>query len=255
MNQFTHVGLYVPGSNNFSLNHPTRTTAEGGTLFPVLCEEVLPGDLWRYSNSCLARLAPMVTPVMDNIDVSFQAFFVPNRQLWTNWEKFMENPVPNETTPVAPYLDSMDVPVGSLQDYMGCPTNLAYDEATGSTFTQHEGIDYVSALPFAAYQKCFIDWYQPVNLGTKAKFTPLSDGLNSKIGRLTLQRRGWQHDYFTAASSSPQAGQPVVVPLGDAAPVKWDSTNPNTFIRNSATGALMANDNLETGATGQLNRS
>lgn len=250
MNQFTHVGLFVPGSNNFALNHSTRVSVDGGRLFPVLCEEVLPGDVWRYNNTTLTRLTPMVTPAMDDIDISYQAFFIPNRLIWPNWEKFMENPIPSETTPVHPYITGIPVQVGDLGDYMGLPTTEVYDDANGGVFQQYEELGDISALPFAAYQKVWHDWFQPVNIGTKLEFKPLTDGNNNAdIANLyALRRRGWQHDYFTAASIAPQAGQPVVVPIGDSAPVVYDNPSGNPgFMRtgNNTNPPVTANDPLE----------
>jgi hypothetical protein len=221
MNQFTHVGLYVPGSNTFSLSHEHKFSCDAGFLIPTLMEEVLPGDTFSYSNSCLARLTPMVNPVMHKIDVSFQSFFVPSRIIWANFPKFMEQTLPDESSPVAPYFSNVVINVGDLGDYMGLPTAQVYDESTGGLRTQYDVLDKISALPFAAYQKVFSDWYQPVNLGPVIPFTPLTDGANTYANYSDKQRRGWQHDYFTAASISPQAGEPVIIPLGESAPINY----------------------------------
>ena len=51
-------------------------------------DEVLPGDSFKLSMTTFARLATPVVPVMDNLYCDAFFFFVPNRLIWDNWERF-----------------------------------------------------------------------------------------------------------------------------------------------------------------------
>ena len=40
-----------------------------GELVPILCEEVVPGDSFRIRAETFIRMAPMIAPVMHNVNV------------------------------------------------------------------------------------------------------------------------------------------------------------------------------------------
>ena len=75
--------------SKFNLGHYKLLTCKMGQLVPVTWFEALPGDTIEHATSALVRCAPLATPVMHPIQVRFHHFFVPNRLLWANWEKFI----------------------------------------------------------------------------------------------------------------------------------------------------------------------
>ena len=155
--------------------------------------------------SALARLATLIHVPMDNMFLESFFFFVPNRLVWDNWQKFMgeqENPgdsvdflIPQVVTTPA---------VGSIMDYMGLPTGTELS---------------VSALPQRAYRKIWNDWFRDENINqSDTVFT--DDGPDSLINGGTLNKRGKRHDYFTSSLPFPQKGPGVDLPLGVRADVK-----------------------------------
>ena len=70
-----------------------------------------------------------IQPVMHRCKVDFHAFFVPNRLLWENFEKFQAYDTLNDI-PVHPYIDAgnidcnpdLKIEAGSLMDYLDVPT-------------------------------------------------------------------------------------------------------------------------------------
>ena len=72
----------------FNRNHMFKTTFNSGYLVPIYVDEVLPGDSFKMSMTTFARLATPVVPVMDNLYCDVFFFFVPNRLVWDNWERF-----------------------------------------------------------------------------------------------------------------------------------------------------------------------
>lgn len=137
--------------NKFDLSHDVKLTCNMGKLIPILCKEVLPGDIWRVSTDMVVRFMPLLAPVMHNVNIYTHFFFVPNRLIFDKWEDFItggkegtDNTVePTMTSPVGGYA------VSSLADYLGLPIGVA-----GYTH---------SALPFRAYAKIWNDYYRDIS--------------------------------------------------------------------------------------------
>lgn len=55
--------------NLFDLSHEVKLTCNMGNLVPIMCEEVVPGDVFRVSSDIVIRMAPMLAPIMHNVNV------------------------------------------------------------------------------------------------------------------------------------------------------------------------------------------
>lgn len=236
MSVFNKVQIKQPKKTAFNLSHDNKLSLEMGKLVPFQIIETMPGDVYNLGAEALIRFAPLVAPVMHNVNVHIEHFFVPFRILWQNWEDFCSPLEEGTVPPVYPVLPGRDITnfaIGSLPDYLGVPP-VAASVPLGT----------LSAFPFAAYQQIWNDFYRDQNLqlyGTAAT-SPwggarvsqrLTSGdqptSNNNIERLLrLRNRAWQHDYFTSALPFAQKGPAVTLPTG---------VIPDTMIRHNDTGA------------------
>lgn len=60
---FKRVGGLKPRRSLFDLSYSKKFSADMGLLYPVQCDEVVPGDLWNMSNEIVIRFQPMVAPL------------------------------------------------------------------------------------------------------------------------------------------------------------------------------------------------
>jgi len=212
----THAFSMVPKADiprsSFRIEKTHKTTFDAGYLVPIYVDEVLPGDTFNLRATIFARVATPIFPIMDNLYLDTFFFFVPNRLVWDNWQKFMgEQTNPGDSTDyVIPEITSPPngYPVNSLQDYMGLPTvGMLANNAT----IKH------SALFLRAYNLCFNQWFRDQNLQDSVA-VPKTDA-GEPASTYTLLRRGKRHDYFTACLPWTQKGPEVLLPLSGTAPV------------------------------------
>lgn len=203
-NIFNSIKVNKPNSNVFDLTHDVKLTLQMGQLTPVCAFEAIPGDKFNIGCESLLRFMPLVAPVMHRFDVTVHYFFVPNRILWPNWEKWMADPNAAFAAPYIEWDNSLSAADQKLGNYLGLP------------FPISPLPDRVSALPFAAYQKIYNDYYRDQNLITEV-ITELVDGDNAALvgDLLPLRNRAWEHDYFTSCLPTPQQGASVDIPLGN----------------------------------------
>jgi len=212
MNLLNSIKISRPKKSVFDLSHDVKLTCNMGDLIPVLCQEVIPSDRIKVGQECLMRLMPMVTPMMHQCDLTFHTFFVPERILWDEktFEKWITNQQVLGALPAYPTVqmgdgvgDVVNVNTGDLADYLGLPLT-----GTGTQQTT------VSAMPFAAYQLIWNEYYRDQNQQQEVDYK-LVDGDNTlNTDLFVLRKRAWEHDYFTACSPTPQAGAAVEIPLG-----------------------------------------
>lgn len=214
-------GPIIPRSN-FNLSHEVKMACEGGYLLPFLCAEILPGDKWKIGLEAQIKLAPMLYPIMHRIDASFHLFFVPTRIIWDDFEKYsvgFANGV-NETSPVKPYLtidalassQSEPLDVGGLLDYLGFPPPQLNGISSASLAGDGK---IINSLPLRAYQCIYNEYYRDENLIDEVPIRKDQSGSDDSIleDLVTIRKRAWKKDYFTACLPWVQKGTPVAMPL------------------------------------------
>ena len=229
-----------------SIKRPStyKTTLNAGLLYPVFCDEVLPGDTFTLDASVICRLTTPLVPFMDNLILDFQFFFVPNRLVWKHWAEFcgeQEQPgvVKNYTVPTVISPEG-GFTVGSIYDYFGIPT--------GIQFAEHD----VQSLPLRAYNLVWDEWYRDENIQNRVFDYTISDDWDT-ADMFRLLPRGKRKDYFTSALPWPQKGAAVSVDaqvVGNGSPLgltfDGSSTPSSLAYSNSLKGAVQGVNLLAT---------
>ena len=208
---FQDVGGLKPQRTKFNLGYPNRYNCNMGELIPSYLERAEAGDIFEIGQEVLCRLQPLVSPVLDNLYISTEYFFVPFRLLYDHWEEYITG-IKKDTIPPEEFTDpqpewspatSKDNTLNnkkfSLWDYCGFPV----------------GVDPVGAYPLdyprRAYNLIYNEWYRDENL---QELVPLN---NDKI-----LYRSWRKDYFTSALPFRQKGVAPSIPIAGLGNVTFD---------------------------------
>ncbi len=239
-----------PNSDFVDLSFNHKTSFDMGKLIPIACVPTMPGDKLKISVDSFVRAMPTIFPIMEDVNIKFNYFFVPNRVVWDKWKdyqtmsddyRFGANPKTNVPQIKENLYDNQGRYINSrLGDYLGYPsvTGGTNDQIT---FAKNDLAPTFNALPFLGYQHIYLEWYAPqrwitylTKLGDahpltelkrilsiiKQDWAPVLNGGNdpkypqSYVDAITkLRNVGWNHDYFTTCLPEPQAIADVKIPL------------------------------------------
>lgn len=216
---FTTVELRRPERSTFDLSHEKRLSTRVGKLTPIFISETMPNDTFYGQSEVLIKLAPLIAPIFHRMNIYVHYFFVPNRLLWDEWETFITGGRLGdiEAAPTPPRVDIEDVlesslnllDTGSLADYLGIPNIPDSDSALWQLRT-------LDLMPFAAYYRCWYDYYRDRNYTPDNTILPMLSGTGSASDFgdfLQMRYRAWEHDYFTSALPWTQRGSEVLMPI------------------------------------------
>lgn len=228
--------------SRFNLSHTYKTACSIGKLIPTLVREVIPGDVWNVSSNSLVRLAPTVAPLMHNMQIRTETFFVPNRLIWKDWQSFITGGQDGTLAPVKPRIKVTNIYTGdhrnTLVDYLGLPIN----PSNGQLLINPTTTPYIDAMPFLALALVYNEYYRDPNLdpdwspafphpsGDFTYISPMKSGDLYKV-----QSRCWSKDYFTSALPFVQRGPAAAMPVTGDVSLKA-GTNP-MVVKNAANGS------------------
>ncbi|UPW41185.1 major capsid protein [Sigmofec virus UA08Rod_5306] len=252
--------------SKFDRSTQHKTTFNTGDLIPIFVDEVLPGDTITMDIGAAIRMSTPIYPVMDNAFIDIYFFSIPNRLVWEHWREFCgENRTTFWEQEVEYAIPQVKAPVGgwakgTIADYMGIPTKV-------------ENIS-ISSLFFRAYCLVYNEWFRDENLKNPCMISldeTTQTGSNGTNYITDTQNGGMPckvakyHDYFTSALPEPQKGPPVLLPLGESAPVwagnplinegKIPAKNAITFLRTTTNQPSPDNSSLGLKRTGNNQQS
>lgn len=234
-NLLNSIQVKRPDSNVFDLSHDHKLSMNMGYLVPTMLLECVPGDKFNLSAESMTRFAPMIAPPMHRVDVRHEYFFVPYRLLWDKWEMFITDKKDPLFPPAFPTVGISEGNYSELCDHMGIPVPIGLAN------------EVVNVLPFCAYQFICNEYYRDQNLTAPFLYKAV-DGNNTEPSFLTLRKRCWEHDYFTASLPFAQKGDAVTIPVAGFEDVAVRYNNPDTFAIN-----WQADDSALPGTPRQVN--
>lgn len=120
-----------PPRNSVDLSHRYNGTFGFGTLYPVLCCEVDPGDTFSIESAFGLKFFPMPFPIQTPMHASMHFYYVRNRTIWKDFPDFIYNNKSASVIPhpyiVRPASDREFWKTGGIADYLDVPTQIVSD--------------------------------------------------------------------------------------------------------------------------------
>lgn len=235
MANYQTIPVAAPKRNQQKNNIFSVGTTDFGRLQPVGTFEVVPGDKVSLTLRTFVRAAPPSVPVYGRIRVHTDAFFVPYRILWSEWDNYIAGNT--DSTPPFTTVSTLNSqtnayqPTGSgvyaseqsfqlAQDIERVLAGLKYPRscfapppaANNTLLTKR-----LSLFPFRAYKQIWWDYYRDsVNIpeNNKSTYIATTGGVSAALttdkvdGHPEIYYRCFGKDYLTTALPSANGSLP-----------------------------------------------
>lgn len=88
---FDEVEFSTPDKSAFDLSQRKVGTYQMDYLYPIFLHHALPGETYEMNLHAFFRTTPLVSPIMNDIDVKFYWFWVPYRIVFKKFRKLISN--------------------------------------------------------------------------------------------------------------------------------------------------------------------
>lgn len=223
-NIFNYVPNFKVKRTAYDLSYTKQGTFDMGQLIPIMCDEVVPGDVFKIGAEVVIRPQPLVAPAMIDCDVFLHYFFLPYRILWKNnnnsaginpWELFITGGIdgPEYDYNLNQWIDKQSN-IPSLPTVSG--GNIAYRYSVGD-YLGFPNVNVPSgsksaplAFPWYAYNMVYNECYRNENYQDPV-------ALNNNI----ILNRNYTADYFTTALPWAQRGIAPRFPVTGVLDISW----------------------------------
>ena len=189
--------IRMPARSFYDRTHDVKGDIDMGKMYPVLHEEVYPGDTFSLEAEILLRMTPMIRPIMHEMTAYYRIFFVRDWTIFPDFDEMISKGPDGESDVTLPMNGAnYTVTLGSPEDWLNINPGV-YDA------------DSFNLMALMSYNKCYNDWYRPQNQ------VPDEVDLTDQSMKYTT----WERDLFTGALPFTQRGPQVIMPLGTTAPV------------------------------------
>lgn len=173
----------------YNFRHNWIADIRPGYLTPVLCEEVLPGDIFNGSINAMIRLAPLELPAFAQMDINLRLFFVEHSLTFPEFPGVITG---EDTTTPWPVISH------NYNDTLVSPLPVSTALGVGSSSIPYN----INALPIYAYNQIYNDHYRDTSVHT----SPGTLSANSL--RPVFHSNS---DYFASSVSAIQQGSKVEI--------------------------------------------
>lgn len=249
-----------------------------GKLVPIFATSlVMPGDTFSMSIASAIRMVRPVVPVMDDMEITIEAYFIPHRLILSrksmspdltdsnhSWQAFIgaQDSLLNMPTPADVMLPSMRVYDNANYVIGGLGDCLGYHKPNGGPSSYYA----VNPLKVLAYYSVWNDYFREPSTRNCVTYTITASGGSvggayvsvtgsdagisgneSWVSSLPLAPVSRYHGYFGSALPWPQRNSTQVeLPLGDDAPVFAGSTLDSSYIYQKSSALKWADSSTGT---------
>ena len=110
------INLKDQQKSGFDLSNNVLGTGKIGRIIPTRALHVMPGDTIKQDSKVAVQFEPLAVPILANMEVKQEHFYVPYNVVWQNWDKFISGGEKMDYSGV--------VPNKSLKDIVMCVVNI-----------------------------------------------------------------------------------------------------------------------------------
>ena len=220
---FNSVQVSKPKYGRFDLSFRNTLTMPYGKLVPTLCKKVVSGDLFKLRSNSIIKSLPMLAPIMTEVDVYTDTFFVPMRIILgdSDFDKYINGEINLPSFDLSSISSQGLQKLGNPQHYFhytGFP--LIDHKPTPPEISSFRTLPPVTKIPILSIFKIWNDYYRDQFIEEEFNLDDLKlldvDNFPSMLFAVKYPK-----DYFTSALPFAQAGEPISLPIGNTADVKF----------------------------------